>query len=438
MILNQERQQRRTAEEYRASAEAHRQAYKNQRKTFLKTGVIVIAAVFALFVLSMAWFANNSSVSADGIRVSANSTGFELRSYGTNGIYDEDILSQFFQYIQVGDGTSSLTTSGSSASISWLMSEDSNLGNYSEKEVHFTTKKNQAASVQSGDEEQDNNTQAGEQSSEQDDTQDRKNYAIEPGSEGHLTFYIVPGIDGTQTFDLQLTVSPYAATVDDQTNEIKKVTEVGGEKETSQTNKYAKQFISGHILFFLESEAESKNTETAEESKVSAETAEKSKVSTETAETTETTAVEYKWISDETFSVTIEDAEAGKEYGYTIYWKWPQVFSELILKEGDSYLNGRNLILTEAMRGSILKDMIARPEKYFYNSLTKSPLSTENKLVQDITNIHEKSPNAGGTEGYTPQNFVDLSSFYNQADQIIGSQISFIMVELSAASGGTQ
>jgi hypothetical protein len=80
--------------------------------------------------------------------------------------------------------------------------------------------------------------------------------------------------------------------------------------------------------------------------------------------------------------------------------------------------------------------MKENPQKYFYNSLTQSPLEKENQLISGengIDDIHDNSPTI---EGDMAQNFVDLSSFYNQADQIIGSQISFVLVELSAELGG--
>jgi hypothetical protein len=367
--------QPKTAEEYREKAAAYQQEYKNQWKTFLRCGVLMTAASIVMFVVSMAWFANNSRVGANGISLSADNGNFALRSYGQNGIYDEDILAQFFEIIKLGMGdSSSHTTTGLSQSISWLVSGDSNLGNYSQDDVDFTQS-------------------------------DRKDFAIEPGSEGRLTFYIVPGGSGTQTFDLQLAITPYAAVVDEETKKILTVTEVGG-TDDSDTNQYARQFLAGHVLFFLEKET----TDEAEQ---------------------------YCWIKDETFSVTIEDAEAGEEYGYTLYWKWPQVFSEVILNAGDAYLNGRTPILTKALREEILADMTDYPQKYFYNSLKRAPLSAKDSLVKEISEIHEKSPVSGGTGGYYAQNFVDLSSFYNQADQIIGSQISFIMVGLTVETGGT-
>jgi hypothetical protein len=110
----------------------------------------------------------------------------------------------------------------------------------------------------------------------------------------------------------------------------------------------------------------------------------------------------------------------------------------MILNEGDVYLNNRTQILTADLRAEILADMAEQPQRYFYNSLTRLPLTTADDLVQEIADIHEKSPNVGGEDGYQAQSFVDLSSFYNQADQIIGSRVSFLMVSLTAVLGGAE
>jgi hypothetical protein len=364
-----------TAEEYRIQAQVYKKEYINQWKTFLKCGVFTLAALSALFLLSAAWFANNAQINTGGVEIVSDNSSFELKSYGKNGIYDDDLISSFFEQITVGDGSSPYATTGTATSISWLVSDESNLGNYSEEDVDFTER-------------------------------DRKDYAIEPGSEGKLSFFIIPGSSGTQTFNMKLLVTPFSAEVDEITDQVTSVSEVGTEDDTT-INKYAKKFISGHVLFFLE---------------------------TESGDDTDMT-----WIKDESFEITIEDAVQDQEYQYTIYWKWPQVFSELILNEGDRYLNGRSLILNLTLREDLLSDMIETPEKYFYNSLTKAPLLSDSTLIagdRGIADIHEKSPETGDPDGYSAQNFVDLSSFYNQADQIVGSSISFIMVELSAEEGG--
>ena len=72
--------------------------------------------------------------------------------------------------------------------------------------------------------------------------------------------------------------------------------------------------------------------------------------------------------------------------------------------------------------------------KYFYNSLTKLPLDTGYVELTHIDDIY------GGTTDQLLQNgeaealqaFVDLSSFYNQADQCIGKRIDCVRVSLTA------
>jgi hypothetical protein len=359
-----------------------------EKKPYIKNIVFAAAALVAIVLLTIAWFVNNTRVTGNGVQISANQKSFELRSYGKNGIYD-DLLGDFLDSVSVwnaesdtsetntseaGTSDNSYTTTAEKASISWLMSDQSNMGNDSDKEIDFST-------------------------------EDRKDYAIEPGSEGRLTFYIVPGTNGTQTFQIHLSVVPYQASTEESTNKITAIEEVGKANDNGSTTgqkQYAREFISGHILFFQETTAEDGTKQDT-------------------------------WLKDRNFEVTITDAVADQEYAYTIYWKWPQVFSEIILNGGDDYLDGRKPILTSTIRENILADMKKNPQKYFYNSLTSSPLSTKDELIGEIDKIHASSQ----ISGEMAQNFVDLSSFYNQADQIIGSQISFILVELSAEAGGS-
>ena len=58
-----------TAEEYRASAEAHKNALKSQWKIFLQTGLFSVVALVVIGVLTLAWFANNKVVSGQNSSV---------------------------------------------------------------------------------------------------------------------------------------------------------------------------------------------------------------------------------------------------------------------------------------------------------------------------------------------------------------------------------
>lgn len=472
-MAKKQKEEPKTAEEYLAKAEALKQEYKSQWKTFLKCGIFTLAAVFVLILLTVAWYTNNATTDVKSGGISADNVSFQLKSYGSkSGVFDDDILSNsklsnLFNSITVwaksmisddddSNGNYFYSTSDSSSSISWLVSPESNLGNYSSSDPTFVSESTNQ-STESGNESSDN--------SKIDTTvtsTDRKDYAIEPGSNGELTFYIIPSKSGTQTFNLNLNIIPYYATVDEKTGEITDAKEVGASSDSTSTDyeKYARNFISGHILFFLENEDESVNT-TSKDNNSSDE------ISNDTDDSLESTIVvasdsesdaseeasgeqssnnaassklnKLTWIKDGDFSIKIENADAGKEYKFTIYWSWTQVFAELVLKTGDKYLNSNKVTLPEDIRTLIVEDLVTNPEKYFYNSLTKKPLATTSDLVsgvKGIEDIYKNSPVTTGDNAYSVQNFVDLSSFYNQADQIIGSNVHFIVAELTAVPGG--
>ena len=69
------------------------------------------------------------------------------------------------------------------------------------------------------------------------------------------------------------------------------------------------------------------------------------------------------------------------------------------------------------------------PEKYFFNSLTGDTLNKEYAEIKEIPKIHSTS-GQNAADSYDKQLFVDLSSYYNQADMKIGSEISFIRATL--------
>lgn len=60
-----------TAEEYRASVEAHKNALISQWKIFLRTGMFFCAALVAIGALTLGWFANNKEVSAQNSSITS-------------------------------------------------------------------------------------------------------------------------------------------------------------------------------------------------------------------------------------------------------------------------------------------------------------------------------------------------------------------------------
>ena len=208
---------------------------------------------------------------------------------------------------------------------------------------------------------------------------------------------------------------------------------------TEENDKTAKNFIDGHILFFLELEKETGTDETETDGSGTAGTETVGAEETGTAETS--TKKEIQWIKDGTFQITIKDAKKDQKYGYTLYWCWPQSFAEAVLKANDSYLNGRKTLFSEftngdAMRNTILQNddlsMVKKPERYFYSNLTKDPLSPGQKELKEITNMYNKSLSSKEFRAEAKSAFVELSSYYNQADQYIGSHVDCVRIRLAA------
>lgn len=214
----------------------------------------------------------------------------------------------------------------------------------------------------------------------------RKDYAMEPGTKGRLDFFIKPYEEGDLSLEFSLDIVPYVMN--------------GDTPQVVDKTSTASQFLSGHIVYFLR---ETQNDDT----------------------------VKYTWIKNETFRITIPKAE-NKEYNYSIYWVWPLNLSTILLNENDEFLNGSNIEFddkdaTGALRNQIVTDMTEHPEKYFFSSLTGSSLDTNYEEVKAIEDIHK---NSGANSTYDKQLFVDLSSYYNQADMKIGESISFITATL--------
>ena len=217
----------------------------------------------------------------------------------------------------------------------------------------------------------------------------RKEYAMEPGTKGQLDFFIKTYEAGNLSLNFSLEISPFHIETDDNPVTVENSTVEAG-------------LLSGHILYFLGEKQSDENT------------------------------IKYTWIKDRKFQIKIQNAEKNTKYNYSIYWVWPLNLSTILLNNGDEFLNGSNVEFddkdsTGELRNQIISDMTTNPGKYFFSSLTEKPLDTTDDEIKEIEDIHK---NSGANGTYNKQLFVDLSSYYNQADMKIGGNISFITATL--------
>lgn len=217
----------------------------------------------------------------------------------------------------------------------------------------------------------------------------RKDYAMEPGTKGQLDFFIKTYEAGNLSLDFSLDISPFHIGPDNNPVTVGNNTAEAG-------------LLSGHILYFLGEKQSDENT------------------------------IKYAWIKDGKFQIKIQNAKKDTKYNYSIYWVWPLNLSTILLNNGDEFLNESDVEFddkdsTGALRNQIISDMTTNPGKYFFSSLTEKPLDTTYDEIKEIEDIHK---NSGANGTYNKQLFVDLSSYYNQADMKIGAGISFVTATL--------
>ena len=342
---------------------------RERKRIIFRMIAIVLAAGAVIAALCIAWFVSNNRVGAGTGEISADMKNIELRTKGGTGIHD-DLLESLMEkesssYIE-NIINAVLDTSLDNYSVNWLLSDDSNMGNYSKDNTdwkeHWQNSNNK-----------------------------REDQAIEPGSSGKLEFFVVPKKDGTINLNMKLNLIPYS---------YKNST-------LTESDNTAKDFIYGHILFFLEQGEDENKT--------------------------------LQWLQDGNFKIVIQNAKADKEYPYTLYWCWPQSFAETILKENDSFLNNNEPILSDYKNGEDIRkkityedeiySMVKMPNYYFYSNLTQGPLSVEQKELKQIQNIYEADSTIN-MEEELKNAFIDLSSYYSQADQYIGGHVDCLRVKL--------
>ena len=358
-----------------STEELHEQI-ENDKKQAKRSTVFAMTALIAIIILCIAWFVANNRVSGSSSAVSANNSGIELGSEGGAGIHD-DVLKNImgsdgehgFWYHLPAQLQQFFGTSSSHTAVNWLLNDQSKIGNYSNSQTDWESYWQ-------------NHT----------DNKTRRDEAIEPGSSGTLSFYVVPKQDGDVQFHLNLSVLPY------------KANDSGYTEVTSENDSVSKNFVDGHFLFFLE-----KNEEGGKS---------------------------LQWIEDSNLEMEIADAKKGEKYSYTIYWCWPQNFAEFVLKSGDMYLNESAPLLSGYTNGSdircsIVEDMCTYPQKYFYNPLTNQPLQSGQNEVNLIKDISDKS--SGEWTETQKEAFVSLSSYYTQADMYLGNEhVDCLRVRLTA------
>ena len=364
-----------TPEEYRQQARDEISEVKAEWKVFLRTGIIMFAALVAIIIACIAWFVSNNKVTISGTRVQSAGSEFELAaaakpdSESSAGVYDKLLDVHAGTETSIGNKTF-LATDGSHTSITWAITNDSNMNN--------------------------NNTEDG----------------IKPGASGKMTFYIISQKDGPLSVTLDLTLTGY-------TGEETAATSL----DLQKANEKAQQLLKGHFLLFAgyDSAAYSYKGWISEDADPWSMTLdyERERGVLSRAENGKLT-----W--------SVQNAEKGTAYPVTIYWVWPEMLGSYLVKDQSSIgkrpvlfpedWNESSNHLTE-LPGTLFATM-CNPEdnnRYFYWKESEDFAGTEiaKKLSQMRTN-------------FNPVMYGTLAVYYNQADEYLGSNVRFVKLKLDA------
>ena len=389
-LVNEAVKEPEAPEELLEAAEAHADKQledlkdeKNKRKKMLiKFGVMGMLAAIIMVFASIAWFTMNRDVGTSGMSITTTTLPFELKTAGYYGYYDDWITDENVAKIAANRssatvppaGESGTLTTGSSAAIQWLVTDESNAKNYVEAN---TTEENKG---------------------------------IRPGSFGKMTFWVVPKTNETVSVNFKISLEPFKTvyqTSGTGANEVY-VYEPGSDTpvelqpvSVAGNADYAEAitYISTHILFF-KTRTESNGVYTYSDLITLGE--EFTLVYDEDTET---------YASELTFD---KDGDDLLEEELTIYWIWPETLAEAVLPENQQK-TGYHAISSGT---EVVTKLQSNPGAFLkgYNSSADTNGTADADLTQAVIKTY----------------YSKLSSEYNDADQEIGDNIGYLLLTLEA------
>lgn len=360
-----------TPEEYRQQAQDEINEAKNEWKVFLRTGIIMFAALVAIIIACIAWFVSNNKVTISATKVQSAGSEFELaaaakpNSETSAGVYDK--------LLDVREGAETnienqnfLATDGSHTSITWAITDDSNMNN---------------------------NTKGG----------------IEPGASGKMTFYIISHKEGPLSVTLDLTLAGYMG-------EETAATSLNLQKADPK----AQQLLEGHVLLFAGYDSTARSY--------------KGWISKDAGPWSMTLDPKGTVLSrakNGKLTWSVQNAKKDTAYPVTLYWVWPEMLGSYLVKDQSS-IGKRPILfqedwkeesghLTELPETLFNTMCSSKDNRYFYwkESEDFAGTVTAEKLNQMRTD-------------FNPVMYGTLAVYYNQADEYLGSNVRFVKLKLDA------
>ena len=217
---------------------------------------------------------------------------------------------------------------------------------------------------------------------------------LRPGASGTIVFDIVPHNNETFNVTCYFGLKTFDATYDDQTNEVETITPIPEEVPANNTNTdlpdlvTASNYLRGHILFFDDRTMSGSNE------------------------------IYSGYIApDEGLTVSVSN---GEKTTVTVYWKWVNTFDQMIYKSTDSTTDSP---LFANDNNDDRAAVISYINENYQNILAGISSANANALA-NLT--------VGTVGNLTSSMMSDLNENYNTADQIIGVNVDYFLLDVSA------
>lgn len=297
-----------TPEEYRKKAQEQIQNYKHQWKIFIRTGIVILAAVTAIIIACIAWFVSNNKVTGSGISIRSAGSDFELAAdTGADGM---NSAGKYDKLLKVSPGAektlgdkSYITTDDRHTSITWSIVNESNMRN------------------------------------------NQNNQGIEPGTSGMLRFYIISHKEGALNVTLDLGLTGY-------TN--------GTGSTIVRSDEPAQKLVKGHVLLFAGYEQKTNSYEGWISEDADPWTMTLDNGSTLTRNT------------DGMLTWAVENAKKDTAYPVQIYWIWPEILGSYLRKDQTATGNRPILFPEEPATGENTSENPKALPKDLYNKMSQN------------------------------------------------------------------
>ena len=225
-----------------------------------------------------------------------------------------------------------------------------------------------------------------------------------PGSSGIIEFYVVPKQDGDLTVQIDLNVIGFRELGETNTT-IKRVSELttansGLEQSVIDQYQEAENYLKGHIMFFEEEGDTDENT--MEDQRYYYE----------------------KPITGRTINKTFPNAIKNVPQKVTIYWMWTNTLGQIALRNNTTGYRSDYPIVKDVANGTSDISNTDKGKVIQYLKDNKNLVFTNYSEITDA--IIDDANNAGDKTS-----FKKLSDGYNDADFLIGSSLSYFMVDIN-------